>query len=249
MKLFDSHLHIIDPRFPLLKNNGFLPEAFTVSQYQQQAQPLKITGGAVVSGSFQSFDQDYLLAALPQLGAGFVGVTQLPVTTTDAEILDLNQAGVRALRFNLKRGGSEDIQHIEHMAQRVYDLADWHVELYVDSADLEALFPLLVRLPRICIDHLGLSWAGFTTLLKLVEHGVHVKATGFGRVDFDVSLAMQQIMAINPAALMFGTDLPSTRAPRAFQTTDLELITDNFDEHQCQKIFYQNACDWYRVTL
>ena len=35
-------------------------------------------GGAVVSGSFQGFDQSYLLDALDQLGPSFVGVTQLP---------------------------------------------------------------------------------------------------------------------------------------------------------------------------
>ncbi len=33
-------------------------------------------GGAIVSGSFQGFDQRYLIASLQALGKGFVGVAQ-----------------------------------------------------------------------------------------------------------------------------------------------------------------------------
>lgn len=248
MQIFDSHFHIIDPNFPLVENNGFLPAEYSVAAYQQQIHPLHVIGGAVVSGSFQAFDQDYLLEALKQLGPGFVGVTQLSASTTDDEILALHRAGVRALRFNLKRSGSEDIQHIESMAQRVDELVGWHIELYVDSGKLDALSPTLLRLPRFSIDHLGLSSAGFTTLLKLVDKGARVKATGFGRVDFDVVSAMQQIMQVNPDALMFGTDLPCTRAPRPFQTTDIDLISESFDTSDCDRIFYRNACDWYRLS-
>lgn len=248
MRIFDSHFHIIDPHFPLVENNGFLPADFTVDDYLQQSRQLNIAGGAVVSGSFQAFDQGYLLAALKQLGPSFVGVTQLAASATDTEILALHQAGVRALRFNLKRGGSENIQHIETMAQRVAELAGWHVELYVDAHELNELYPRLLQLPRISIDHLGLSAEGFATLLKLIDNGARVKASGFGRVDFDVVTAMQQIVSVNPDALMFGTDLPCTRAPRPFQPADIEVITQTFDAAQCDKIFYRNASDWYRLA-
>jgi len=48
-----------------------------------------------------------------------VGVTQLPATVGEEEILRLNAAGVRAVRFNLKRGGSEGVEHIESFAKKV----------------------------------------------------------------------------------------------------------------------------------
>ncbi|MFO7604375.1 MAG: amidohydrolase family protein [Gammaproteobacteria bacterium] len=248
MKLFDSHFHIIDRRFPLVENHGFVPAKYSVADYQQQTDALHLVGGAVVSGSFQAFDQGYLLAALQQLGPGFVGVTQLPASCSDAEILDLDRAGVRAVRFNLHRGGSADIRHLASLAQRVYELAHWHVELYVDSAELDGLYPTLRQLPRVSIDHLGLSAAGFATLLKLVEHGVRVKASGFGRLELDVAAALRQISAINPEALLFGTDLPGTRAPRAFAMADLHLIESLFDETLCHKIRYANAAAWYRLA-
>jgi predicted TIM-barrel fold metal-dependent hydrolase len=245
--VFDCHFHIIDKRFPLVPNNGYLPDAFSCADYLERTQGFKLAGGAVVSGSFQAFDQTYLLDALHTLGPGFVGVTQLPASVADDEILRLNEAGVRALRFNLKRGGSENVAHLESFARRVHELAGWHVELYVDSADLPGLADTLLRLPAVSIDHLGLSREGFTTLLALIEGGLRVKATGFGRVDFPVKAALRDICAANPDALMFGTDLPSTRAPRPYSDDDLLLVVDAVGEDLARQIFYDNAVAFYRL--
>ncbi len=30
--IFDSHLHIIDPHFPLIPSQGFIPSSFTVAE-------------------------------------------------------------------------------------------------------------------------------------------------------------------------------------------------------------------------
>jgi predicted TIM-barrel fold metal-dependent hydrolase len=245
--LFDSHFHIIDRRFLLTPNNGYLPGDLTCSDYLSQISAYDLRGGAIVSGSFQAFDQSYLLDALSTLGPGFVGVTQLPATTTDDEILELNRAGVRAVRFNLKRGGSEDARHLDAMARRVHELAGWHVELYADSRELDGLFGTLAALPAVSIDHLGLSKEGFETLLKLVERGVRVKATGFGRVDFDVPSALRQLHAANPQALMFGTDLPSTRAPRPYHDNDFLLVAKTLGDEAARAVFCGNAAEFYRV--
>lgn len=246
--LFDCHLHIIDPRFPLVENQGYLPPAFTCDDYVARATPLGITGGAVVSGSFQAFDQAYLTDALARLGPDYVGVTQLPATVADQEILRLQAAGVRAVRFNLRRGGSAPFDELWALSQRVWDLAGWHVELYADAADLEPLLPRLAELPKLAVDHLGLSAAGMPTLLKLAERGVAVKATGFGRVDFDVRRALKDLVAANPESAMFGTDLPSTRATRPFSPADIDLIRDALDEDLAHKVLAGNARRFYRVA-
>lgn len=119
--LFDAHLHIIDPRFPMVPNWGYLPQAFAVEGYLERAVPLGVTGGSVVSGSFQGFDQGYLLDALEKLGPSFVGVTQLPASVPNEEVLRLDRAGVRAVRFNLYRGGSADLADLEHLAHRDHE--------------------------------------------------------------------------------------------------------------------------------
>lgn len=246
--LFDSHFHIIDRRFPLTPNNGYLPDDLTCNDYLTQVSGYDLRGGAVVSGSFQAFDQGYLLDALSTLGPGFAGVTQLPASASDDEILELDRGGVRAVRFNLKRGGSEDVRHLDSVARRVHELVGWHVELYVDSRELDGLFATLADLPAVSIDHLGLAREGFGTLVKLAERGVRVKATGFGRVDFDVADALRQIYAANPQALMFGTDLPSTRAPRPYADSDFLLVADTLGEIAAQAVFFDNAAAFYRVA-
>jgi len=202
-QIFDAHFHIIDPRFSLVPNRGYLPDRYTINDYRERTKEYDIRGGAIVSGSFQAFDQDYLVDALSRLGPGFVGVTQLPATVSDADILELDKTGVRAIRFNLKRGGSEQVTYLDSMARRVHELAGWHTELYADAQELEDLVTVLIALPAVSIDHLGLSAAGFKILLKLAEHGIRVKATGFGRVDFSVGDALKALYAANPDSLMF----------------------------------------------
>ena len=244
-RIFDGHLHVIDPRFPLVPNRGYLPSPFTTRDYLQRVSALEIVGGAVVSGSFQAFDQDYLLDALERLGPSFVGVTQLPASITDEEVLRLHAAGMRAVRFNLYRGGSESLDHLERLALQVHDLAGWHAELYVDSKDLPELETRLAVLPRVAIDHLGMTWDGYPALLRLVERGVKVKATGFGRVELGVPEALREITAVDPAALIFGTDLPGTRAERPFEEADVDLIVETLGETLADRVLRENALDWY----
>lgn len=251
-RLFDCHLHIIDPRFPLVANQGFVPDPFTVADYRLRTADLAVpggvavAGGAVVSGSFQGTDQTYLLDALHRLGPGFVGVTQLPTTVGDEQLRTLHAAGVRAIRINLVRGGPGGLDGLTALAHRAHRLVGWHTELYLDSADLPELEPVLGRLPQISIDHLGLSRDGFPALLRLAERGATVKASGFGRVDLDVPAALRELGATNPHALMFGTDLPGTRAPRAFRDGDIETLIDTLGEQHAQLALHDNAHALYR---
>lgn len=248
-KLFDSHFHIIDVNFPLLSNQGFLPDAFSCNDYLQRLKNYHLAGGAIVSGSFQGFDQSYLLHALKILGPRYVGVTQLPASVSTEEIFKLNDAGIRGVRFNLKRGGSAGIAELEGFANRIFEVADWHVELYVDAGELGGLTGMLMTLPRVSIAHLGLSASGFPALLKLVENGIKVKASGFYRVDFDVKQALQEIALANREALLFGTDLPSTRAHRAYSDSDFSLVVEALGDELASEVFYDNAVKFYRPAL
>lgn len=245
VKIFDSHFHIIDFDFPIIENEGYTPSNYVVSDYKNESANLNVQGGAIVSGSFQGFDQDYLLKALKQMGPTFCGVTQLPFTVTDDEVVNLHGKGVRALRFNIKRGGFEDLSKLDYFARRVYDLVGWHSELYIDAKELPGIASTIEKLPAISIDHLRLSEEGLPHLLRLVDKGIRVKATGFGRVQLSVENALQLIYDVNPDALMFGTDLPATRAKRRFEYRDIEIIQELFDERATNKILYKNAYQWY----
>ena len=51
--LFDAHLHIIDPRNPLVENNGYLLKPFDCKAYLNKLKDIRLLGGAVISDSFR----------------------------------------------------------------------------------------------------------------------------------------------------------------------------------------------------
>ena len=73
-----------------------------------------------------------------------------------------------------------------------------------------------------------------------------MKASGFGRVDFDVAKALRDLYSANPASLMFGTDLPSTRAARPYSESDLQLVINTLGDIGAKRVLYQNAVEFYR---
>lgn len=106
------------------------------------------------------------------------------------------------------------------------------------------LFAVLIKLPRVSIDHLGLAKSNFNALLRLAESGIKVKATGFGRLDLDVGKALCVLYAVSPDCLMFGTDLPSTRAPPPYQDQDYRRLVDALGIAAAREVFFTNARDF-----
>ena len=247
-RIFDAHFHIIDHAYSIVPNQGYTPPHFPLADYLAQAQPLGVRAGAAVSGSFHGFDQTYLQALLPRLGPGWVGVTQVPNDVSDAEITRLTKLGVRALRFNMFRGRIDSVDDLVALATRAHAVGGWHAEIYADAAALAPHAARLAKLPQIAVDHLGMSEASLPALLDLVAAGAKVKATGFGRVKMDVPRALERIAARNPAALVFGTDIPSTRAERPFQASDIALIERVLGPQLAAQVLWDNAIKLYRVT-
>jgi predicted TIM-barrel fold metal-dependent hydrolase len=248
-RLFDSHCHIIDRRFPIVANQGYTPPEFLLDDYLAQAKPLGVAGGAVVSGSFQADDQTYLLDLLPRLGAGWVGVTQIPADYPDEDIKKLAAVGVRAVRFNLFRGNIDSVDDIAALARRVHAVAGWHAEIYADAAALKPHVATLATLPQLSIDHLGMTAPGLPVVLDLVDAGCKVKATGFGRVHLDVPKTLEAIARRSPNALAFGTDIPSTRAKRPFEAADIDLVERVLGPALARRAFWDNPLELYRVEI
>jgi predicted TIM-barrel fold metal-dependent hydrolase len=247
--IFDAHCHIIDTRYPIISNQGYTPPSFTLEEYKAQTMPLGITSGAIVSGSFHGNDQSYLRALLPQLGPRWVGITQVPPDISDAEIASLALIRVRGLRFNVFRGRIDSVDDIVALATRTHNIGKWHAEIYADAAALRPHVAKLSKLPQIVIDHMGMTEQGLPVILDLVDSGAKIKVTGFGRVNMNVPKALELIAARNPNALMFGTDLPSTRAKRPFESADIQLVKDVLGPIVSEKALWSNAVGLYRPLV
>jgi predicted TIM-barrel fold metal-dependent hydrolase len=247
-RLFDGHCHIIDHRFPIVANQGYTPPDFPLDAYLARAKPLGVVAGAVVSGSFQADDQTYLMNALPRLGVGWVGVTQIPNDYPDDAVAKLNALGIRGVRFNMFRGRIDAMDEVLALATRCHAVAGWHAEIYADAAALKPHVGALSKLPQLCIDHLGMTQAGVPVLLDLVAAGCKVKASGFGRVKLDVPKTLASVAQTSPQALVFGTDIPSTRAERPFMPSDIDLMENVLGPELARKAFWDNPLALYRVT-
>lgn len=250
-KIFDAHFHIIDPKFPLVENQGFVPDYYTVSDYLKELKEMSIevTGGAIVSGSFQGYHQDYFEEAISQLGNRFVGITQLPFDTTDEDILKLNDVGIKGIRFNLYRGLSASPKEINELSERVYKLCNWKTELYLNLQTIDKeLEELIFTLPKVSIDHLGMHKCSIDRLKKIVNANIPIRVTGFGRVGYERDEIRELITILyseNPSSLMFGSDLPSTRATYRFSYNDIELIKETVGKEAQDRIFFLNGENWY----
>ncbi len=245
-KVFDSHFHIIDLRFPLVTDSGFLPQEFSCAHYQARAKQLNIVGGAVMSGSFARVRPDLSGGCTPDAGPLLrrrYTAARLDTRCGDSRMAPGRSAGV-AVQPQARR--SAGVEELEPFARRMSETAGWRVELYVDSRELANLFDRLVGLPAVAIDHLGLSRSGFSMLVQLVERGGYIKVSGFGRIDFDPRQAMDDFASVNADALLFGTDLPSTRARRPFRNQDLDLVVEVLGSEIAEKVLYRNAVSLYR---
>lgn len=125
MKVFDAHFHIIDYKYLIQENNGFKPDEFTYSDYDEKTRKmgLDIEGGAIISGSFQGLDTKYLdviKKIKEQDGkSDFVGVINLPPDINYKQVLTLNELGVTGARFNIFRGNATSVDQLVDIANRL----------------------------------------------------------------------------------------------------------------------------------
>src|SRR5699024_4703596 len=183
---------------------------------------------------------------LKTLGPNYLGVTQIPDDTDDKRIAELHEAGVRAVRFNVARGGSAHLVELENLERRVYDLACWHAEFYIYARTIdEGLEQRSCTRAASRTEHLGMHEDGLCNLLRRVEKRIKVKATTFGRGELDPAATIKAIVDVDPTALMVGTDLPTTRAKQPFANADFALIAEALTPEQAAAVFWENAAAFY----
>ena len=264
MDIIDSHFHIIGAR-DLRPDRAFAPPPFTVDRYLQLTDRMadaarwsRVAGGVVFGGSLQTREET-LAEALEELeleaqsrgfaredGRNFVGVITGTTELGSDRILALDAKGIRGIRFNLLKGQEIAVGDLEALARKVHDLAGWTTDVNVDIAARPDVADVLPELPAAAVNHLGMSEQGIDRVAELAGAGVRVKASGFGRLDFPVAEALDRIHAVNPRALMFGTDLPGTHAPRRFDRSDVDVILDVLGEWEMPRVMRDNALAFYK---
>ena len=175
----DSHVHVFeaDDKYPHVDQPHYtLPDGPLVT-LNQMADFLGLDHYVIVQSSYYGTDNRCLLDALDKAGPRARGVAMVEESVTDAELYDMHDRGVRALRLDLFLRSTlpttEIAQYIERSIKRVKPLG-WHVQFYTPGWVVRDLIPFLGHLDAdFVIDHMGYM----------------LESDGLTRQDFDKLLA------------------------------------------------------------
>ncbi len=236
----DCHHHIYDPaRFPYNPNAGLKPSPATVADYRMLQKRLGISRDVIVQPSTYGVDNRCLVDSLKQLGKSSRGIAVVNTNVTDAELKELNEAGVRGIRFNLAQGGGTTWEMIDPLVKKIMPMG-WHIQIQADGAEIFAHKEILSRVPcQIVFDHLahipepdGVKSPIFGMVADLMQKGkAYVKLSGFyyeskvGPPTYSDSVAVAQgYVKAAPERCVWGTDWSHPLNPENAKPDDALLF-------------------------
>src|SRR5450830_2199253 len=153
----DCHIHIYDyTRFALAPTATGKPPQALWSDYRREQQALGLSRAVVVQPTGYGFDNRCTLDALEQAQGNARGIVAIAPDVTEAELRQMDAAGVRGVRFMMIAGGGVmRWDMLETVAAKIAPL-NWNINLQIDGRDFEQYEDLLKSLPcRVVIDHNG----------------------------------------------------------------------------------------------
>jgi len=155
----DAHCHVFGPvdRFPYAPERKYTPCDAPRAKLFELRDHLGFARNVIVQASCHGRDNAALVDALESAGDLARGVAVVGSDVAQDELDRMNEAGVRAVRFNFVRRlvDATPREVFLGIAERVARLG-WHVVVYFEAPDLEDLVPFLRRLPTtVVVDHMG----------------------------------------------------------------------------------------------
>jgi len=238
----DSHIHIIDPRFPAVPGwKGEPVNDASVAAYRQFQTRIGTQRVVVVTPSTYGAHNRATLDALDQLGAGARGVIVIDSDAPPPDLAGMTARGVRGIRVNFvspQPWGKSDPRRLMATA-RIAAQQGWHIQIYARGPQIAEMETMLGTLPvPLMIDHLGAvapadsDGAGHAAILRLLANGrTWLKLSGAyissvsGPDYHDLDAIAQSYVQAAPDHLVWGSDWPhrgqATRLPNDAALLDL----------------------------
>jgi predicted TIM-barrel fold metal-dependent hydrolase len=230
----DAHFHVfgLPEKYAYGTDIRYKPPYEPVERYLKLARRLGLVRYVFVQPSAYGFDNSCMLDAMRELDPAIRrGIVDLDETkTSDKELSDLNEIGVRGIRVNVSPIRKREAGLAASMRPRIFRLAKicaelaWHLDFLMPGWLVSELMPTLYDLPvEFSVAHMGLfpakdgpKQSGFQSFLDLVDDGSKrcwVKLTGIYRFstapDFsDVKPMAQALIERVPDQLIWGSDFP-----------------------------------------
>lgn len=155
----DAHCHVFGPadKFPYHPKRKYTPCDASKDQLFALRDHLGFSRNVIVQASCHGTDNAALIDALYSAGELARGVAVVDPQISEAELREMDAAGVRAVRFNfVKRLVDSTPREVFYsIAEKIKPLG-WHIVVYFEAQDLEELIPFLNDLnTTIVVDHMG----------------------------------------------------------------------------------------------
>ena len=222
----DAHCHVFGPasKFPYASGRSYTPPDAPLQNLQALHSILGVERAVIVQANCHGTDNRALLFALQNNPDKYRGIVNIDDNTHDSELLDMDEHGVRGIRFNFVKhlGGAPNLELLMRSVKRIEALG-WHLNLHFDADDFSQNRDLLEKIPvPIVIDHMarikavnGLNQLPFQTLLQFMENEKNwVKISGAERITAtgqafrDVIPFVQALIERFPERIVWGTDWP-----------------------------------------
>jgi len=230
----DCHCHVFGPatRFPYAEPRSYTPEDAPLEAYLALLDRLGLARGVIVQPSAYDRDNAATLDALRRAPERLRGVAVGGAELTPNLLREMHAAGIRGLRANEYRRAGQAAYHggvrLAEILPLMPAMADlgWHLQLWLDAADLPELLPRLAQLPvPVVVDHMGrlhhsrgTADPGFQALRRGVAEGrLWAKLSGTYRLgasapDYAEARPFHEaLVGANPQVLVWGTDWPHPR--------------------------------------
>lgn len=219
----DCHIHTYDARYP--SSDPAVPDS-TVKEYRLLQKRIGVSRVVIVTPRNYGVDNTITVDAIRELGISNArGVAVLRPTVTDAELKQLDDGGIRGIRFTVGRPQTAvvSIEMIEPLAKRIAAYG-WHVQINMPADKVVEHAAMLRRLPvQMVFDHMGqfprpagLSHPAFAVIRSLLDQSrAWVKISGaylntkIGPPDYaDATEIAQAFVTAAPERLVWGSDWP-----------------------------------------
>jgi D-galactarolactone isomerase len=241
----DCHFHTYDKQYPVIKGATLLPDDALPDDYRALQRRIGTTRGVTIQPSTYGTDNRLQIASRQALGAeSFRVVAVVAEDVSDAELRQLNEQGVRGVRFNLGFPGVLSVSSLPLLAPRLAELG-WHCQINMRPKQIEDNADLLNALPgRLVFDHLaqvpqpgGLESTPYKIIRSLLDRGkTWVKLSGpyvssiQGAPDYaDAGAAAASYVKAAPERMVWGSDWPHPSEPKDHKPDDAHLF-DLFSE-------------------
>jgi 2-pyrone-4,6-dicarboxylate lactonase len=257
----DAHCHVFGPadRFPFSPSRTYTPPDAGVELFERLQERLGLSRAVFVQASCHGTHNAAMIDALRRGGGRYAGVAMIADQTTEPELQEMHEVGVRGARFNFVRhlGGAPDLEMFWRLVARVVPLG-WHIVLHFDARDLPAYRYLLDRMPApYVIDHMarvdasqGVDQEPFQQLVELMQdERCWVKISGAERLTVggappydDVVPFARRLIEAAPDRVLWGTDWPHPNVRHMPDDGDLVDLLAAFapDEMVRNRILVEN---------